>query len=341
MILNPTKYLFSMTLFTGTFIAISSTSWLGVWLGLEINLLSFIPLMTHQGNPLSTEAALKYFLIQAFASSILLFSFILTQLMLQFNLLTYQELLFTILNSSLLLKMGAAPFHFWFPGTMEGLTWWNCLLLMTWQKIAPLMLISYFIEPNMFTFSIIILCIITGSLGGLNQTSLRKLMAYSSINHLGWMLGGMLAGENLWLTYFLIYSLLSWSIVYMFQMFQVSYLSQNFLLLTPYTPVKFCLYSLLLSLGGLPPFIGFLPKWLVIQNLSNLNQIFMTILMVVMTLVTLFYYIRLSFAAFLLKTYDLKWNTTTHFKNLSFMTTAILTLNSSTGMLFLTMLPLY
>nr|WFP44748.1 NADH dehydrogenase subunit 2 [Typhoptera quadrituberculata] len=334
MILNPSKYLFFSTLILGTLISISSTSWLGAWVGLEINLLSFIPLITYSKNSMSSEASLKYFLIQALASSILLFSFLLTQLTIKMNLLTHQDFFMLLLSSSLLLKMGAAPFHFWFPGTMEGLSWLNCLILMTWQKIAPLMLSSYFLMKfNYFSTTIIITSIFIGSMGGLNQSSLRKLMAYSSINHLGWMLSSLFMGENLWALYFIIYSFLSASVLLIFATFQISYISQNYLLLSPQPAMKFCLYTLLLSLGGLPPFLGFLPKWLVIQSLSNLNQTFMTTLMILTTLVTLFYYIRLTFSAFLLNSPNLKWNKTISYNNYAWIIISSTTVISFTGLL--------
>nr|QOL00842.1 NADH dehydrogenase subunit 2 [Phyllomimus sinicus] len=334
MLLNPSKQLFLLTLMWGTLVSISSNSWLSAWIGLEINLLSFIPIMMNSKNPMSTEAALKYFLIQAFASSILLFSFTLTQLTNNMNIM-YQPSMFTLLmTSSLMLKMGVAPFHFWFPGTMEGLSWMNCMILMTWQKIAPLMLLSYLMNMNNFTYMTIIMSIIVGSIGGLNQTSTRKLMAYSSINHLGWMMSAMIAGENLWMMYFIIYSIMSLSVTIIFQSFQISYISQNIMLLNKHPIIKFSLFTLLLSLGGLPPFLGFLPKWLVIQNLTQLSQISLTVIMVMMTLITLFYYLRLTFSAFLLHSYNPQWNLQNHFNNSSMSTTAI-TMSISMIMLFM------
>nr|WFP43279.1 NADH dehydrogenase subunit 2 [Hemigyrus spinosus spinosus] len=334
MIMTPSKTLFLFMLMIGTLICISSTSWFGMWMGLEINLLSFIPLTTQSKNPLTAEASLKYFLIQAFASSLLLFSFILMQLVTNMNPLIYQEQLFTmIMLSSLLLKAGAAPFHFWLPGTMEGMSWINCLILTTWQKIAPLMIISYIMEYNKFMFIIIITSIFTGSLGGLTQTSLRKLMAYSSINHLGWMLGSMLVSETLWLIYLLIYTLLSSSMIFIFYTFQLYYMSHNYIMFNSHPLMKFCLYSSLLSLGGLPPFLGFLPKWMVIQSLTNLNQILLTLIMVMMTLVTLFYYMRLTFSAFLLSPTRSKWSMMNNYSNYSLTITSIIMLISLIGLL--------
>nr|WFP43305.1 NADH dehydrogenase subunit 2 [Sanaa intermedia] len=333
MIFNPSKYLFLSTMILGTMISISSNSWLGAWLGLEINLLSFIPLIIHAKNPLSTEASLKYFLIQAFASSILLFSFILTQLSTKMNMFSYQEMLMLLLMSSLMLKMGAAPFHFWFPGTMEGLSWLNCFILMTWQKIAPLMLTSYIIKMDMFMFMIIISCIITGSLGGLNQTSLRKIMAYSSINHLGWMMSAMIANESLWIMYFIIYSMLNLSIILLFNVHQIFYLSQSYFIMNNQMIMKFFFFTLMLSLGGLPPFLGFLPKWLIIQALTSMNQLLLTTLMVFTTLLTLFYYLRLTFSSFLFSSLDLKWSSNMYYnKNSPLMISSFLSLISLMGL---------
>nr|QLY90305.1 NADH dehydrogenase subunit 2 [Simulium angustipes] len=231
--------------------------------------------------------------------------------MLQLNIFSMisinSNLITTVILSSLLLKSGAAPFHFWFPGVMEGLNWWNNLILMTWQKIAPLMLISYCLNFN-FIFNIIILSIVIGSLGGLNQTSLRKLMAFSSINHLGWMLAAMMYSENLWLSYFIIYTYLSFTIVFIFNLFKFFHLNQLFSFYNQSPLVKFSLFVSLLSLGGLPPFLGFLPKWMVIQSISNINSIFMLIIMVSFTLITLFFYMRITYSAFMLSYMETSWN---------------------------------
>nr|YP_009383489.1 NADH dehydrogenase subunit 2 [Sinochlora szechwanensis]APL97157.1 NADH dehydrogenase subunit 2 [Sinochlora szechwanensis] len=310
---TPSKFLFFTTLILGALIALSSNSWLGAWMGLEINLLSFIPLMTNSKNTFSTEASLKYFLIQALASAILLFSVILLYLNMPLPILFNPH--YMLISSALLLKMGAAPFHFWFPGTMEGLNWTNCLLLMTWQKITPLMLLSYTLPLNTFLTLVIISSIIIGSLGGLNQSSLRKLMAYSSINHIGWMLAALSSSNNIWLFYFMTYSFLSISVISIFMMSYTYHANQLNLMLTNNTPLKFCLFFLLLSLGGLPPFLGFLPKWLVIQTMVESNQVFLLTIMVITTLLTLFFYLRLSFTSFLFLPYNTKWNNKSYSNN--------------------------
>nr|QNE85688.1 NADH dehydrogenase subunit 2 [Phaonia tuguriorum] len=300
---NSSKMMFFGILISGTLISISANSWLGAWMGLEINLLSFIPLMS-DNKLMSTEASLKYFLTQALASSMLLFSAILLLL----NIMNPYSIniIYMMIFSSLLMKMGAAPFHFWFPNVMEGLSWPNAFILMVWQKIAPLMLISYIIFKPLMIFSIIFSSLI-GAMGGLNQTSLRKLMAYSSINHLGWMLAAMYSSNSLWMTYFLFYSFLTFMMIFMFNTFKTSYINQLFSLFFINKNFKFIIFFNLLSLGGLPPFLGFFPKLMVIQLLSVNNQFILLTFMVLMTLITLYFYLRLCYSAFMLNYYENNW----------------------------------
>nr|APD14862.1 NADH dehydrogenase subunit 2 [Ducetia sp. NS-2016] len=335
MMMNPSKILFFITLFSGTLVTICSDSWLGAWTGLEINLLSFIPLMTDSKNMMSTEASLKYFLIQAVASAIFLFSVLLMHLVAMLPSIL-ETLIPCLISSSLFLKTGAAPFHFWFPGVMEGLTWINSLILMTWQKIAPLMILSYIIPINIFSSLIIITSIIVGSLGGLNQTSMRKIMSYSSINHMGWMLGGMITGENAWMFYFLIYSFLTTCLCLLFYNFNIFHLTQCFTL-TLDTTMKFSLFLTLLSLGGLPPFLGFLPKWLIIQPLTALNQWFTITVMVITTLITVFFYLRLTFSSFLFTQSELKWSHTLTYSSLLYSILMIFTNLGLSGLLLCTL----
>nr|ACR20466.1 NADH dehydrogenase subunit 2 [Amiota sp. 3 XH-2009] len=311
---NSSKILFIFILMMGSMITMTSNSWLGAWMGLEINLLSFIPLMSDNNNLTSNESSLKYFLTQALASTVLLFGIIL--LMLKYNMINYMNSSYIsmIMFSSLLMKSGAAPFHFWFPNMMEGLTWMNALLLMTWQKIAPLMLISYLNIKELMIISIILSAII-GALGGLNQTSLRKLMAFSSINHLGWMLATINLSELIWCIYFIMYSFLMFILTFMFNTFKSFHLNQLFTLFYNSKILKFILFMNFLSLGGLPPFLGFLPKWLVIQQLSFNNQYFLLFILMMSTLITLYFYLRICYSAFLLNYYENNWMIYMKFNN--------------------------
>nr|YP_009536182.1 NADH dehydrogenase subunit 2 [Exorista civilis]AYM35213.1 NADH dehydrogenase subunit 2 [Exorista civilis] len=326
---NSSKFLFLMILMMSTLISISSNSWMGAWMGLEINLLSFIPLMS-DNKLMSTESSLKYFLVQALASSMFLFAIIL--FLLNSNKMFYSNnFMEMMIFSSLLLKSGAAPFHFWFPNVTEGLSWLNTLILMIWQKIAPLMLISYIVYKPLIIISIILSSMI-GALGGLNQTSLRKLMAYSSINHLGWMLAAMYESNLLWMIYFIFYSFLTFMMIFLFNMYKISHINQLFSLFYYSKSMKFFIFFNLLSLGGLPPFLGFFPKWIVIQSLSLNNQLFLLTIMVLMTLITLYFYIRLSYSAFMLNYYETNWMNNSIYKTMNMITFMVLSFISSFGL---------
>nr|YP_009515635.1 NADH dehydrogenase subunit 2 [Nannophya pygmaea]ATL58823.1 NADH dehydrogenase subunit 2 [Nannophya pygmaea] len=305
MLINPSLSIFMITLISGTLISLSSSSWLGMWMGLELNLMSFIPIINKNKTPYETESAMKYFLVQAMASVLFLIGILMNE-MTDFLMSSNTSYL---ISSALLMKMGAAPLHFWFPGVMEGIDWMNCFMLMTWQKVAPFVLISYKLMNNMIMI-VIFISTFVGAVGGLNQNSIRKIMAYSSISHLGWMLSAMMISNNLWLIYFCIYSLLNMSMIYLFFNQSMFYLSQTYLMKT--NPlIKFSMMISMLSLAGLPPFLGFLPKWMmVIQSLMMERSFIMVLFMVMTTLMTLYFYMRVMFSSFLFMNQEIKWKTT-------------------------------
>nr|UQJ75235.1 NADH dehydrogenase subunit 2 [Glyptotermes sp.] len=331
---NPTKILLSTTLIGGILISISSNSWLGAWMGLEINLMSFIPLMSSQENIYTTEASLKYFLVQALASSSLLFLVMMkaltSQMIITSNMHSYA------IMTPLLMKMGAAPLHWWFPSVMEGLSWTNCLLMMTVQKAAPMMLVSYLMKMNPLSLLIILTSVMVGSMGGMNQTSLRKILTYSSINHTGWMLTAMMGGTNMWILYFAVYSLLTLTVTTIAKSYNISFVNQT-MIVNKSATVKFMLFTTLLSLGGLPPFIGFLPKWAVIQLMITNNLSFIMVVMVVTSLMTLYYYLSICYSSFMILHEEMKWNTWTNTQNKNILYGMILTSASMMGLLVSTM----
>nr|YP_010329954.1 NADH dehydrogenase subunit 2 [Nyctemera adversata]UNP54869.1 NADH dehydrogenase subunit 2 [Nyctemera adversata]WIL07535.1 NADH dehydrogenase subunit 2 [Nyctemera adversata] len=300
---NSSKMFFFFILINSTLIAISSNSWFGCWIGLEINLLSFIPLISNTNNLLATEASLNYFLTQSIASINFLFSILLKMILLKNFEMNF--FLSIMINSSMLMKMGSAPFHFWFPNITDGLNWLNNFILMTWQKITPMIILSYYFNKN-FILIIIILNVIVGAIGGINQTSLRKLMVFSSINNLGWMLFSIMISENLWLFYLLVYSFLISIMCFLFYMLNMFYINQLFINnLMPL--IKINLLINFLSLGGLPPFIGFFPKWIIINFLIINQMYFLTFIMIMTSLIVLFYYIRIIYSTFMFNYIKIKW----------------------------------
>ena len=291
--------LFLFSLITGTFISITATSWFGAWVGLELNLLSFIPLIIIRDNQYSSEAALKYFLIQAVGSSLIIFSASL--------LLTQPKASMLILFCALVLKLGGAPFHFWLPQVIRGLLWPQIMIIMTIQKVAPLLLICYLMalrKTNLELYLRRIFSALVGGFGGINQTHLRKILAFSSINHIGWLLSSLLIRETLILTYFVIYCLISLSIVVLFQLKQAFHFN-HILNFDISRKRKILIFFSLLSLGGLPPFIGFIPKWMVIQELAEGGNFFLLFILLASALITLYFYLRISTSSLTLRTYKL------------------------------------
>nr|ASY98327.1 NADH dehydrogenase subunit 2 [Deroplatys lobata] len=303
------KILFLMTLISGVLISLCANSWMGAWMGLEINLLSFIPLFCPPKNMFSSEASLKYFLIQAITSSTLLF-LIITKIHLHEMFYLIKIKIWNILISiPLLMKIASAPFHWWLPPVMEGLAWMNCFILLSIQKLAPFLLISYVINNNHFIQIIIIASALSGAIGGFNQISLRKILSFSSINHTGWMLTALLSGYNLWFMYFIIYSINIFPIIFLTKMMNLSYISQIFNSLNKKKMMKFFLFLSLFSLGGLPPFLGFFPKWIIIQ-FSVLNWMMITPFILIMcSLLTLFYYMRMLYTTLMFLNSEITWIT--------------------------------
>nr|QFQ01383.1 NADH dehydrogenase subunit 2 [Alvinocaris kexueae] len=315
---HPAQVLFFFSLILGTLITFSSSSWFTAWLGLELNLLSFIPIISSKFNQYSAEASLKYFLIQALGSAIILAS--------APSFLLFQGAPNLMICSALLLKMGAAPVHFWFPSVMEGINWPQCIILMTIQKIAPMLMLSYTHSPTtlLIIFLASIISSLVGSVGGLNQTLMRKIMAYSSINHMAWMLAAIHLNEIMWMTYFLVYSAVSSSIVLILHSQQIFHFNQlsNYNFKTP--SIKMITLISFLSLGGLPPFLGFIPKWLIIQELSNNKAFIWLFILLVSALITLFYYLRVTLSTLTLTSPKIKTTLPTTSKTLM---TSILFIN--------------
>nr|YP_009694520.1 NADH dehydrogenase subunit 2 [Eurydema qinlingensis]QEI26505.1 NADH dehydrogenase subunit 2 [Eurydema qinlingensis] len=311
MIMKKSSWLFMFTLFISTIMTLSSNNWISMWMGLELNMMSFIPLILNKSNKSSSEAAMIYFLIQSMSSMILLMMImmIMNKYLIDFN------LMIIMINFSLLMKLGAAPFHMWLPEIMSKMEWSKCMILMTWQKIAPLFIISNMSYSWIINISII-WSVSIGCLGGINQSSLRKIMGYSSINHLGWLLA-INKTMNLWIIYLMIYSFMILLMCKMFINYKLYFINQMNMV-NMNNMEKFNMFMMMLSMGGLPPLIGFLPKWITIQSMMNNKEFIMLLFMVMCSLITLMYYLRIMTSMYLSYNLSNKWMINYH-KNKPFM----------------------
>nr|YP_010222733.1 NADH dehydrogenase subunit 2 [Sicyopus zosterophorus]BCG68369.1 NADH dehydrogenase subunit 2 [Sicyopus zosterophorus]BCG68382.1 NADH dehydrogenase subunit 2 [Sicyopus zosterophorus]BCG68395.1 NADH dehydrogenase subunit 2 [Sicyopus zosterophorus] len=298
--MNPYIMVFLyLCLILGTTITISSSHWLLAWMGLEINTLAIIPLMAQNHHPRATEAATKYFLTQATAAATLLFASITNAWLTgqwDIKLMTH-PIPTTMILLALSLKIGLAPLHTWLPEVLQGLDLLTGLILSTWQKLAPF---SLLLQIPAYSQDLLILMglasTLVGGWGGLNQTQLRKILAYSSIAHLGWMLIIIQFSPSLTLLALVTYLIMTTStflILNFNNSKNINALATSWAkapLMTALTPL------LLLSLGGLPPMTGFMPKWLILQELTK-QQLPMTAVIAALTaLLSLYFYLRLCYA---------------------------------------------
>nr|WCD24543.1 NADH dehydrogenase subunit 2 [Ochotona rufescens] len=299
--MNPLVLMMIMlTLITGTAITTFSSHWLLIWVGLEMNMLSIIPILTYKNNPRSTEAATKYFLTQATASMILMMAIILN-LMLSGNwaaLNPNNPIPPLLMTTALTMKLGMAPFHFWVPEVTQGVNLKSALLLLTWQKIAPLSIL-YQIHNSLNTTLLTlmgILSIMVGGWGGLNQTQLRKILAYSSIAHMGWMATILMYNPDIMLLNLIVYIILT---IPMFSLLIINSSTTALALAQTWNKAPLMTASMLvilMSLGGLPPLTGFMPKWAIINELTKNDSIILPTVMAMLALLNLYFYMRLVYS---------------------------------------------
>lgn len=282
--------------------------------------MSFIPLI-HKNTPLTCEAALKYFIIQALASIIVIFSFTLNFIFYeQFYL---QSTIHFFLNSAFLIKIGIAPFHFWFVEVIEGLNWFNTLILLTWQKIAPSVILIYNLKLSLFIFIVIVTGILVRGIQRWNQIRIKKILVYSSINHISWILILILYSQNLWRIYFLIYRFLNFRIILIFNFYKINSIQKLNLFLNSNKNTKIAFFLRFFSLGGIPPFLGFFPKWVTLNLMIESNLISLRFLIVILTLLIIYTYIRLTFQSIVISIAEKK---IISFK-LNFLTWLIISVN--------------
>nr|YP_009227577.1 NADH dehydrogenase subunit 2 [Prosthemadera novaeseelandiae]AGI51059.1 NADH dehydrogenase subunit 2 [Prosthemadera novaeseelandiae] len=313
--MNPqAKLVFVSSLFLGTTITISSNHWIMAWTGLEINTLAVIPLISKSHHPRAIEAATKYFLVQATASALLLFSSMTNAWYTgQWDImqLTHPTSCL-ILTAAIAIKLGLVPFHFWFPEVLQGTSLTTSLLLSTAMKLPPMTLLfltSHSLNPSLMT-TMAILSTALGGWAGLNQTQIRKILAFSSISHLGWMAIIISYNPKLTLLNFYLYSLITATVFLTLNTMKVLKLST---LMTAWAKVPVLSTTLvltLLSLAGLPPLTGFLHKWLIIQELTKQDMALTAMAISLLSLLSLFFYLRLAYCTAI----TLPPHTTNHMK---------------------------
>nr|AUR26889.1 NADH dehydrogenase subunit 2 [Acanthiza nana] len=313
--MNPqAKLIFAISLLLGTTITISSNHWVMAWAGLEINTLAILPLISKSHHPRAIEAATKYFLVQSAASALVLFSSMtnawhtgqwdITQLT--------HPVACLVLTAAIAMKLGLVPFHFWFPEVLQGTSLTTGLLLSTAMKFPPITLF-FLTSPSLNPTLLTTMALLSAALGGwmgLNQTQIRKILAFSSISHLGWMAIILSYSPKLTLLNFYLYSLMTAAVFLTLNTMKALKLSTLMTAWAKTPSLNTILLLTLLSLAGLPPLTGFLPKWAIIQELTKQGLAPTAVIISLLSLLSLFFYLRLAYCTAI----TLPPHTTNHMK---------------------------
>nr|AEF12867.1 NADH dehydrogenase subunit 2 [Tropicagama temporalis] len=284
----------------GTLTAASAHHWMTAWLGLEINMISMLPIIvTQKKHPRPIEAATKYFLTQAVASSIMLFSATLNAWQTGSWGITQldNKIACSLMIFALSMKLAAAPAHFWLPEVAQGANWFTMLLMLTWQKIAPITLtylVANHIKPEIMLL-LGLLSIMMGAWGIINQTQLRKMMAYSSMVSIGWTLMIMTTSPNLGMTNAIIYTAIAFAIMALLKNNQTKSLRDLTATWNHDPATTTILALLLLSMAGLPPLTGFMPKLLIMDSLITHKLTLMAATAALLSLLNLVFYLRMVY----------------------------------------------
>lgn len=279
-ILIPSIYCFIFIYIIRFMIVIGGEDWFLVWIGLEINIISFLILIYRRYSLRVIESCLKYFFIQSLGSALLIRIFYLNNYMIG-------GISFLILR----FKIGAGPFFYWFPSICSGIEWRSCLILIIFQKILPLLLIGIFI--HWILWYVVIIRLFIGILGSFNQRNIKQLIAYSSIHHLGWILLIIERGEIRWILYLFVYGLVLFRVVGLLIIddvvdFSIIFSSKN----------RTIFIIGILRIAGIPPLLGFFLKWIALVKIIEVNILYLIILIVV-SIVILYIYIRIVYNIFI------------------------------------------
>nr|AAL90534.1 NADH dehydrogenase subunit 2 [Chamaeleo gracilis] len=294
-----TQLMTLLGLTTGTIITASSNHWLVAWSGLELNMLSMLVIMMKPKHPRTAEATIKYFLTQAIASTLMLFSSMINAIQTgQWNITQMTDkYACTMLLLAMAMKLGAAPSYFWLPEVMQGTTTTTAMIIASWQKIAPITILfmAYNHLPPTIMILIGILSTIIGGWGSINQTQMRKLMAYSSISNLGWTMVIFTASPNIATLNIAIYITMIIPTFMIMKNTSMKTLQDSTTMWTTSTMTNIMLTLMLLSMSGLPPFTGFMPKFLILNELIMQNLTPIATMMAMSSLINMFFYIRTTY----------------------------------------------
>ena len=308
----------------GMMVLVSARSLLTVYLGLELVSLSLYAMVALNRESIpASEAAMKYFVLGALASGMLLYGisllygatgtldlvevgrFVAEE---DFGLILVLGLVFVVVG--LAFKLGAVPFHMWVPDVYEGAPTPVTLFIGTAPKLAAFgMLMRLLVDALSglkadWTEMLVILAVLSMGIGNvvaIAQTNIKRMLAYSTISHVGFLLLGMIAGGAAGYAASMFYAI-AYSLMALGAFAMIIWLGhagfeadrlEDFKGLNERNPwFAFLMLILMLSMAGVPPFLGFWAKWSVLFEVVNADMAWLAVVALVFAVIGLFYYLR-------------------------------------------------
>nr|YP_010324898.1 NADH dehydrogenase subunit 2 [Haemaphysalis danieli]UNO54027.1 NADH dehydrogenase subunit 2 [Haemaphysalis danieli] len=305
---NLMKWMIMITIM----VTITSNFWFIFWIMMEMNMMMFIIIM--KNNKMENSfSMIMYFIIQSF-SSILFFMGSL------FSLIQLSFLIELLINISVLIKMAMIPFHFWLISISEILDFNSFLMILTIQKIIPLFIltkikmeISFFVSIISLIFSVIL---------AFNLKIFKKILIFSSVSHQSWLIMLIFNMSNFWISYMIIYFMMIYSAIKILKKNNINSM-YTFFFKKMLMNEKISMFITMMSLGGMPPFIGFFIKFLSLLILMKSSKLIMIIL-IISSLINIFIYIRLMMPILMSMTkYSMSFN---FLKKIKWYSTNLLTI---------------
>nr|QPN48423.1 NADH dehydrogenase subunit 2 [Lycorma delicatula]QPN48462.1 NADH dehydrogenase subunit 2 [Lycorma delicatula]QPN48488.1 NADH dehydrogenase subunit 2 [Lycorma delicatula]QPN48501.1 NADH dehydrogenase subunit 2 [Lycorma delicatula]QPN48514.1 NADH dehydrogenase subunit 2 [Lycorma delicatula] len=278
--MNLSKMMFIMTMTMSIIMTMSSNSMMFSWMSMEINLISFLPLLKKSNK--MNEQSMKYLIIQSMSSSIMMTSMIINAII---NCPINESILMMM---SILMKMGMIPFHLWVPSIMQMMSWEMCMMMMTMQKMIPTIIATQMTSIKLMMMSMI-MSMIMAPISGMKQTSLKKLMAYSSISNSPVMIFSLMISKQQFIFLLIMYTTINLTMMNTFKKNNINFLNQinNQTNLT-----KMSLMISSLSMSGMPPTMGFLMKWMIMKSTIWMTPM-IPLIMLISSILSTFMYLNM------------------------------------------------
>jgi len=347
----------------GVMMLISSRHFFNFYFGIEMFSLPIYALIALESQPANLEASLKYFILGAIFSGILLYGLSLIygasgsldfKSIVNFIETQHISMLFnvgvTLVLIGIFFKLNLVPVHMWAPDTYQGAPTVVTMLIATLPKIAMISIFShllYDVFPKYINYNwqillitVSILSMFIGNIGAVLQNNIKRLLAYSAIGHTGFMVLGLAVNSSLGKTaanfYVVLYALMAVGVFGIIVIFSKNNMDfdniKDFSGLSKKHPwLSGMLLILLLSMVGIPPTAGFYAKFLIIKALIDVNLMWVAVVALLLSVVSLFYYLKIIKAMYFVDIMDItndSYNNTTYSKQkINWSSMAVLSVN--------------